>query len=90
MTFELRENADVAEFLTTDTSVQTNVAYQCPGLARRTTGRNGERWLVLQVWASEEAARDGRRIFDESAEGSAFMALVDPTTVSIEHFSDLD
>lgn len=90
LTFRLRPDADVDAFLEVDGRVQTEVAYHSAGLLRRTTGRNGDSWLVLQVWNAEVAADVGRRAFGASEQGQAFMAFVDADSVSIERFEGLD
>ena len=90
MTFRLRGGADVDGFLMADGRVQTEVAYQCPGLLRRTIARDGDRWLVLQMWASAEACIDGEQTFVASAAGSTLMTFVDPSTVRVERFGSVD
>ena len=89
-TFRLRARGDVDEFLLADGRVQTEVAYQCPGLLRRTIARDGDRWLVLQMWASAQACIDGENTFVSSAAGSTFMTFVDPSTVSVDRFGSVD
>lgn len=91
MTFRLASGVDVTAFTALDARVQTEVAYQQPGLLRRTTGRNDEgRWLILQVWASSEAASAGRVGFDRSAVGAALEALIDSDSVHVERFEGID
>jgi hypothetical protein len=91
LTFRLASGVDVAAFTALDARVQTEVAYQQPGLLRRTTGRNGEgRWLILQVWASAEAAAAGRVALDESVVGAGLDALIDADSVHVERFEGID
>lgn len=90
ITFRLRAGADVCEFLLTDGRVQTEVAYQCPGLLRRTIARDGDRWLVLQMWTSEQACIEGEQTFVSSAFGTTFMTFVDSSTVSVDRFGSVD
>jgi hypothetical protein len=59
-TFRLVDGADVAAFLAADARFTEDVAYQQPGIARRTLARaeDGE-WLVETLWwtmAHAEAA----------------------------------
>ncbi len=90
VTFRLRAGADVGEFLLADSRVQTEVAYQCPGLLRRTIAREGDRWLVLQMWASAQAGIDGEQTFISSVAGSTFMTFVDTSTFSVDRFGSVD
>ncbi len=81
---------DVEHFVVVDERVQTEFAYQQPGLVRRTTGRNDDgRWLVLQVWSTDTAATTAARAFDSSAVGAEFMSLVDPDSIHREAFVGL-
>ena len=91
LTFALRAGVDDARFIAVDTRVQTEFAYQQPGLDRRTTGRNdGGRWLVLQVWSSDEAATAARTAFEASELGAELTSLIDPDSVRTERFAGLD
>lgn len=90
MTFRLRPAADLAAFLAADARVQTEVAYRSPGLLRRTTGRNGDRWLVLAVWTTETDADTGRRRFEASDQGQAFMSFIDAASIVVDRFEGLD
>jgi hypothetical protein len=48
---------DEAPFLALDRQIQTEFAYQQPGLTRRTTARSEDgEWIVITLWASAEAA----------------------------------
>ena len=89
--FSLVEGADETAFLACDKRVQTDYAYQQPGLLRRTTAR-GERgsWAVIDVWASADAADvcDSRWATDPL--GQEFMSFVDPATMRTARFFELD
>ncbi len=88
LTFALRSGVDDERFIAVDGRVQTEFAYQQPGLARRTTGRNGDgRWLVLQVWTSEEGATAARTAFEASELGAEFASLIDPHSIHLERFA---
>lgn len=89
MTFELRADVNAEGFVETDARVQTEVAYRCPGLLRRTLARNADRWLVVQVWASPEDGRVGRSVLESSALGQRFLEFVDGSTVSVELFDNV-
>ncbi len=91
LTFALRSGVDDGRFIAVDARVQTEFAYHQPGLARRTTGRDGDRrWLVLQVWTNAEGATAGRTAFDASELGAEFTSLIDPDTVTRQCFEGLD
>jgi hypothetical protein len=90
MTFQLRPGADVEAFLAADRRVQTEVAYQSPGLLRRTLARADDRWLVLKIWANLQACDDGAHAFATSALGANFMSYVEPSTLSIDRYGDVD
>ena len=89
VTFQLRPDADVEAFLATDGRVQTEVAYQCPGLLRRTIARADDRWLVLQIWASVQTCDDGAKAFAVSEVGATFMSFVEPATLSVDRYGDV-
>ena len=66
MTFRLVEGADESAFLLVDKRLQTEFAYQQPGLVRRTTARGvdaqaGE-WVVIDLWATSNVFLAGHRI----------------------------
>jgi hypothetical protein len=90
MTFRLVDDADESTFRTVDGRVQVECAYQQPGFLRRTLGRSDDRWLVLQVWVSVDAADAARAVFDASPIGAAFMALVDRNSLAVERFEGAD
>ena len=91
LTFRLASGVDVAAFTALDARVQTEVAYQQPGLLRRTTGRNDEgRWLILQVWASSAAATAGRVAIERSTVGADLHAMIDSDSVHVERFEGID
>src|SRR5262245_44247260 len=50
MTFRLRDGADEAGFRAADQRLQTEFAYQQPGLLRRTTATGDDGWIVVDLW----------------------------------------
>jgi hypothetical protein len=86
MTFRLRPDVVAGDFLALDGRVQTEVAYQCDGLLRRTTARDDDRWLVLQIWATPEACLAAAPVLEASTLGRQFMALIDRATLTVERF----
>ena len=89
MIFRLHVASDIDAFLAIDGRVQTEVSYQCPGLVRRTIARDGDRWLVLQIWASADACAAGARTFESSPLSAPFMSLIDPSTITVDRFGDV-
>ena len=56
-TFRLTSGCEGSGFEAADRTVQTQFAYQQPGLARRTTARAADGgWVVITVWRSVEDA----------------------------------
>jgi hypothetical protein len=91
LVFDLIEGADVDRFIAADKRVQTDFAYQQPGLLRRTTGRS-ERgsWLVLDLWESADAADACDEKWKTDPVAQEFMAFVDAATVRSARFEELD
>jgi hypothetical protein len=94
MTFRLVEGADVAAFLRADKRLQSDFAYQQTGLVRRTTARGegstaGE-WIVIDLWQSAEDADRAAARWEDDESAGAFMALVDPGSVQVRRYTDLD
>ena len=90
-TFRLAADTDDDVFLDADRRVQTEFAYQQPGLVRRTTARdqNGE-WIVVVLWRSEDDAEAAARLSERDDATSELNALVDKTTVQVRRYSTLD
>jgi hypothetical protein len=92
MTFRLRDGVDEAVFLAADQRLQTDFAYQQPGLLRRTTAkgvreRDGD-WIVVDLWQhdTEADACAERWASDELAQ--TFMSFVDQSTVDVRRYHD--
>lgn len=91
LTFRLAEGADEADFLEADRAVQTEFAYQQPGLLRRTTARGADgTWLVIDVWRSSEHADACERAWGHDEWTSRFMSLVDSDSVRTARYQQLD
>ena len=92
-TFRLVDGADEAAFLAADRRVQTEFAYQQPGIIRRTTGRGGthagDRWLVLTLWASEAHAETSAALGEESTTVRSLLSFVDADSVEVCRYADL-
>jgi hypothetical protein len=92
MTFRLAGGADEAAFLAADKRVQSDFAYQQPGLLRRTTARGeGDRageWIVIDLWATAADADACAARWDEDPVAQELMAFVDASTVEVRRYSD--
>ena len=90
MRFRLVAGCDEAAFLAADRRLQEEFAYQQPGLLRRTTARGEDGgWIVIDVWrsAADADACDAR--WDDDPVPRAFMALLDPASVSTRRYHEL-
>jgi len=90
MTFRLREHADEAAFLAVDKRLQTDFAYQQPGLVRRTTARGHDEWIVIDVWSSAEAADACAQRWNDDGLAQEFMSFVDRGSVDVRRYADLE
>lgn len=93
MTFRLRDGADQDAFLAVDKRLQSDFAYQQPGLVRRTIARghgdHAQEWLVVDLWWSAAAADDCAQRWDRDPLAQEFMAFVDATSVDVRRYEDL-
>ena len=90
MTFRLAEGADEAAFLDADRAVQTEFAYQQPGLLRRTTAKATDgSWVVIDIWRSTGDAEACDRVWGRDEWTSRFMALVDADSVRTARYDEL-
>ena len=82
----MRDGADEDAFLAADARFQTDVIYQQPGIARRTTARRVDGdggWLVCTLWnevADAEAAPQSSPELD---------AFIDPASVVVTRYEEL-
>ena len=88
--FRLAEDLDEPTFLAIDKRVQTELVPNQPGFLRRTTARREAEWVVVTLWATEEAAA----AFEDVAEGdpvwAEFIDAVAPESFSSDRFDTLD
>jgi len=74
-----------------DARMQTDFAYQQPGLRRRTTARgDGDRWCVVTLWDSAERAEQAAQAAEHDEVATAFWALVDRDSVRVERYTLLE
>jgi len=91
LVFSLVDGADEAAFVACDKRVQSDFAYQQPGLLRRTTTRGkGGSWAVFDYWASEEAADEADARWGSDPVAQEFMSFVDRSTMRSARFFELD
>jgi hypothetical protein len=87
MQFRLVPGTPVEEFLSADRRLQTEFAYQQPGLLRRTSARgvDGE-WLVIDHWRTDADADACAERWDQDEVAGAFMRLVDESSLRVQRF----
>lgn len=91
MTFRLTEGADESAFLRADRLVQTEFAYQQPGLLRRTTARSAEgEWIVIDIWQSPADADACNQLWADDPVTQDFMSFVDRPSVKTVRYFELD
>ncbi len=93
MSFRLIDGADHATFLAVDKRLQSDFAYQQPGLVRRTTacGRGdlaGE-WIVIDLWQTAQDADNCAARWDDDPTAKEFMSFVDLSTLEVRRYADL-
>jgi hypothetical protein len=86
MRFRLAAGVTDATFLAIDGRLQVEFAYQQKGLLRRTTARNGDDWIVVDIWASEAEADACSERWGSDPVVAEFMALLDPASISSERY----
>ncbi|HEX3425412.1 MAG TPA: hypothetical protein VHT30_04725 [Acidimicrobiales bacterium] len=88
--FRLAADADEAAFLGADRRVQTEFAYQQPGLLRRTTARGGDgEWIVIDLWRSVADADACDAVWGRDPTTARFMSFLDPASVRTERYQPL-
>jgi hypothetical protein len=94
MTFRLARGVDEIDFLAADKRLQSDFAYQQPGLLRRTTARGrGERtgeWLVVDLWRSDDDADACAARWEHDPLAQELMSFVDRGTVDVRRYADLE
>jgi hypothetical protein len=94
MTFRLTSGADDRAFLAADKRLQSDFAYQQPGLLRRTTARgHGDRagdWIVIDLWRSSADADACAARWNGDPVAQEFMSFVDRDSVEVRRYTDLD
>jgi heme-degrading monooxygenase HmoA len=88
--FRLKPELDALSFLDIDKRVQTEVVPNQPGFLRRTTARREADWVVVTLWASEEAAAAFEEVVEGDPVWAQFIDAVAPDSFSSHRFDTLD
>jgi len=81
-------SADEDALRAADERLQTDFAYQQPGLRRRTTARDHEgRWCVVTLWTSHDEAVAAEAAAKTNEVAQEFWSLVDGDSVSVQRFT---
>jgi hypothetical protein len=87
LNFRLVPGADEGGFLAADKRVQSEFAYQQPGLMRRTTARGDDgEWVVIDLWQSLDQADACNAKWGLDEVTQEFMAFVDEASVRTSRF----
>jgi heme-degrading monooxygenase HmoA len=88
--FRLKHEVDPPSFLAIDKRVQTEVVPTQPGFLRRTTARREADWVVVTLWATEEAAVAFEEVVEGDQVWAQFIDAVAPDSFSSHRFDTLD
>jgi heme-degrading monooxygenase HmoA len=89
-TFRLAAGANEDGFVDLDRRVQTELIPNQPGFLRRTTTRRGDDWLVVTLWASEEAAAAFETVANADPVQTEFDGHLEVGSVITRRFDTLD
>jgi hypothetical protein len=85
--FRLNEGADEDSFLAADARLQTEFAYQQPGLRRRTAARGVDgSWIAIDIWDSDAAADACAARWASDPVVAEYLSFVEPGSVKNERF----
>ena len=71
-----------------DARMQTDFAYQQPGLRRRTTARDEDgRWCVVSLWSTPDDAVAAEEAAETNKVAQDFWSRVDADSVSVQRFT---
>jgi hypothetical protein len=87
--FRLSAGVGEAEFLRADKALQEDVAYQQPGLLRRTTARGEDGWVVVDLWRSAEDADAGVGAGGADPAVVRFLSLVEAASLRTERYHEV-
>ena len=90
-TFRLAAGTDAEAFVASDARYQCDVAYQQPGLLRRTTAHADDGgWLVVTLWSSADHEANACEAGRADAAALAHRTLIDRSTLQRGSFTTLD
>ena len=88
MQFRLLPGSRDTDFLAVDQRLQTEFAYQQPGLLRRTTARSKDgEWLVTDYWRSDHDADACAEQWEHNEIAHSFMDFIERSSVRVQRFS---
>ena len=80
--------ADEQALRAADERLQTDFAYQQPGLRRRTAARDDDgRWCIVTLWSSHDDAMAAESAAKTNDVAREFWSLVDADSVSVQRFT---
>jgi heme-degrading monooxygenase HmoA len=88
--FRLKHGVDALAFLELDRRVQTEVVPNQTGFLRRTTARRESDWVVVTLWATEEAAIAFEEVVEDDPVWAEFIEAIAPDSFSSHRFDTLD
>lgn len=84
-------SGDEEAFRAVDARMQTDFAYQQPGLLRRTTARGDDgQWLVLTLWSDDASAEAGARSALDDPVAREFASYAAPGSTRTKRFTLLE
>jgi hypothetical protein len=89
--FRLSPGSDEAGFLEADKRVQTEFAYQQPGMIRRTTARTQDgAWAVIDFWRSAADADRCDQLWGKDPISKGFTKFIEQDSATTERYETLD
>ena len=88
--FRLAEGVTDASFLALDRRLQTELVPNQPGFLRRTTARHGDKWLVVTLWSTEDAAGAFQRLADGHPVQVEFEHALEAGSFHLDRYATLD
>jgi heme-degrading monooxygenase HmoA len=88
--FRLKHEVDALAFLEVDKRVQTQVVPNQTGFLRRTTARREADWVVVTLWATEDAAVAFEEVVEGNPVWAEFIEAIAPDSFSSHRFDTLD
>ena len=89
-TFRLGAGVSDEVFLALDKRMQTELVPNQPGFLRRTTARRADAWVVVTLWAGEEAAAAFEAATATHEVWRAFLDSVDGASLRSARYDTLD